>query len=294
MSKATIVKNTGPTTLTKKWYADGTQADAGTVTIGIVDENGDTIVAAGTATTKTGSGATTQYTYALAIQTSVNVMYATWTRTDTGAAIEDTVEIIGEPLFTEVEAREFRNTDGSTGKLNSATVYPDAAIAAERDRIMDLLEEWTGVSWVPRYKREKFPGDATRELQLSRPKIRELLSVTVGGSSVATSNFETDTDLGVVYRTDAVFTRASTSDPINVVVEYEHGHKGRPYGVDRIAMLLTVERMVEGAYPEGAYSAQSEFGTVRLVTEGGPRWNVSRNAEVNQWVKDHSLRGLAG
>lgn len=298
-----ILTNTGPTTLTKTWYINGTATDVGTVTIGIIDANGDTVLAAGSTTTNNGDGT---YTATLADQTQPNVLFITWTRTNTGSDLTDTLEIVGSQLFTEAQIRAFDNSDGTTGALSSATVYPDAALADERDRVTDLLEQWTGRSWISRYCRIVAPGPSGYRLALSsghrraangRPVggpgytygVTELIRVN-DGASVSGATFDPIT--GHVWRTDSAWTKSSTSSLFNVTVEYVYGEPWPTEGVDRIAMLLVRDRLVKSKIPDSAISIQNDDGAMQLVREGGPFQNVSRIPEVNAWVAAHRMPGV--
>ena len=145
-----LLAGAGPYTLIKSWYVDGTATDVGDVTIGVVDGNGDTIVAAVTATTNNADGT---YTYSLADQPNPDQLVIPWTRADTSADLIDRIELVGNWLFTEAQARAFHaKADAASAlkPLNSEGEYPDDVIADERLRIQDDLESWTGPSWVPR------------------------------------------------------------------------------------------------------------------------------------------------
>lgn len=230
-----ILAGSGPTTLTKIWYVNGDQVDAGVVTYAVINGAG-TSVASGTAT-KTGTGATTSYSFSLAIVTDPTVLRVRWTRSDTGAYSDDWLEVAGSVLFTEGEARA-KQTTGQAAPLASATAYPDDAIATWRLKISEAFEQRTGRSWVRRYCRLETAGTGRRGLNLrdGYPRIslgdecggpgrirdiRRVLSVTADGTAIATSNV---TIIGQeLWRTDAAWPTSSASDPLNVVVEYEYG-----------------------------------------------------------------------
>lgn len=298
-----LLANAGPYTLTHTWYVDGTATNVGDVTVGIVDGSGSAVVTPGTATTNNGDGT---YTYSLSDQTTPDILVSTWTRSDTSASVVSHLEVVGSHLFTEPMARAYGAKDDGTAPLSSATEYADATILDGRDRITDELEEWTGRSWIRRYCRAEFAGDGTRSLYLQdgiprlasgyplhrRGRIMDvvqLLSVSVGGTSVATTNFKVGSG-GLISRTSGVFSSATSSSPLNVVVEWEYGLPFPVDGADRVGMALLVDRLVPSAYPERAISWDSEFGTVRMVTEGGPMMNRTRIPHVNQWLRDHDYR----
>jgi hypothetical protein len=306
-----LLAGAGPYALTKTWYVDGSPTDVGTVTVGIVDGNGTEVVAAGTATTNNADGT---YSYSLADQANPNHLVITWTRTSTGADLTDRVELVGNWLFTESQARSFAAKADATSALKplaSETEYPDAIIADERTRIADDLEYWTGRSWIPRYARVELSGNGTSSLQLRKGVCRTsdgyvlnapgrsndiavLLSASVGGTAVTLSNIEIDPIRENLIHKAGVWTAATVADPYNVVVEFVYGPPYLVDGVDRIAMKILVDRLVPSAYPDRALRIDGDYGSMQLVQPGGPMKNVSRVPEVNQWVQAHNHKVLVG
>lgn len=288
-----LLADAGPYDLTKTWYVDGTATDVGDVTVGVVGGNGDTVVAAATATTNNADGT---YTYQLADQTEPNVLTVTWTRSDGNGDLVDEVEVLGGRLFTEAA---FRAHNGDL--FTSATRYPDAAIAAARDAVTEQLEQWTGQAWVTRYARVVLPGSGSRQLYLSdgncrtaagrfmhRPgrtrNVQTIISATVSGTAVTASNVVADR--GVLHRTDGSWTGPSGTNPLNVVVEHSYGQPAPVDGVDRIAMLLAADRLRETVLSNRATTWSDELGSYRFETPGRSG-NVSTIPEVNEWVKAH-------
>jgi hypothetical protein len=263
----TILRSTGPTTLTKKWYEDGTQSDAGVVTVGIVDAAGNTVVAAGTATTKGGSGSTTTYTYTLAIQTAVKRLTVTWTRTDTGAQLADTIEVVGAVLFTEVEARTF-TVSGAQTPLSNSTSYPDATIAEARDRITGLFEQYCGVSFIPRSHHLETAGTGSRTLEIPHHRCIQVLNCTIGGVAQTAAQIIPLHNQRLLHHTTGIFTYPSDADPLNVHVTYEHGWPEPPLDVKRAALLLLLREIVPSDLPDRALSWSNQDGTFRLSTPG--------------------------
>jgi len=263
----TILRNTGPTTLTKYWYEDGTVVDAGAVTIGIVDAADATVVAAGTATAKNGTGTSTNYTYSLAIQTTVKQLTVSWTRSDTGAVLEDEIEVVGDVLFTEAEARAFTVT-GSQTPLSSATSYPDATIAEARDRITALFEQYCGVSFIPRSAYLELPGSGGRRLDVPHHRIIQVLSCTIGGTAQTATDIEPLRNQRQLAHKTGTFSFPSTADPQNVHVCYEHGYEHPPLDVKRAGLLLLLREIVPSDLPDRALSYSNADGTFRLSYPG--------------------------
>jgi len=301
----------GPYSLTKTWYVDGTATDVGDVTVGITDGNGDSVVASGTATTNNADGT---YTYSLADQPSPDILTVTWTRDDTGADLSDRLELLGNWLFTEAQARAFQGKADATSSLlplASSTEYPDATLADERARITDDLEQWTGRSFIPRYARIELPGNGQSTISLrdgfcrtsdgytlNRPgrfnDIGVLLTAKVGSTAQTASEIKIDPVRGRLVHTTGYFTEATITNPFNVVIEYVYGLPYLIDGVDRIAMKLLVDRLVPSAWPDRVLSADTEYGTTRFVQPGGPMNNKTRIPEVNDWVREHDMRVLVG
>ena len=293
MSKVFTLKNQGTTTLTHSWYVDGTATDVGAVTIGVTDALGAVVVAAGTATTNNSDGT---YSYSLADQTAVKLLTVTWTDVDTTNDQTDTLEVIGGTLFTENQARTF-----DSSALTSTSAYTDAAIWAEHLRIADLLERWTGRSWIPRYRYAKFDGTGTRELYLDDAvwsaggsggqgadmDVQSVIAATIGGTAITAGNIQIMPSY--LFRTDGNWTAGSSTTRQNVALQYEYGVPHLTDGVDRIALLLLRDRLVPSAISDRATSYTDELGTLRFETPG--RFgNVSTIPEVNEWVKAHDAR----
>lgn len=273
--------------ISAKFEVDGTLTDAtGDVTISVVDENGTTLVDSQTAS----NDSTGIYYYDLGTSNTSRVrrLTVTWSGTWESVAQSKALiyEVVGNFLFTEVQARQFDDS-----ALNSASVYTDELIADERVRITDLLFDWTSLSWIPRFHKAKLQGEYSPELLLPHRLVNSLISVTIDGTSIATNKFELDTEVGVLYYKDGYFTQPTQSYPINIVVEYEHGYQGLVDGVDRIALKMLRLRLPSSNIPENTRSFTDSLGTADFIVEGtGPFgiFNRTRSPEVNAWLEQHS------
>jgi hypothetical protein len=246
---------------------NGTQTDAGTVTVGIVDAAGNTVVAAGTATAKAGTGASTVYSYDLAIQTAVKRLTVTWTRTDTGASLTDQIDVVGGVLFTEAEARAFTVTGAQT-PLSSSTTYPDATICEARDRITDLFEQYCGVSFIPRSYHLEVGGSGGRTLDIPHHRAIEVLNCTIGGVAQTAAQILPLRNQRQLHHTANTFSSPSDADPQNVHVTYEHGYTEPPLDIKRAALILLLREVVPSDMPDRAVSISTQDGTFRLATPG--------------------------
>ena len=138
-------------TLSVTFYSGETATAAdGAVTIGIVDATGATVVAGGTSTTAVGSGV---YTYALAAQSNLKKLTATWSGTWGSAMTFDTHhEIVGGWYATPAEVRAMDSI------LGEATTFPLADLIDAIDYSTAIIDDYTGASWVQRYHREVLNG----------------------------------------------------------------------------------------------------------------------------------------
>ena len=281
MNQLTILRNTGPTTLTERWYENDLQVDAGAVTVGIVDAAGTVVVAPLTATTKAGSGATTSYSYDLAIQTAVSRLTVTWTRTDTGASLSDEVEVVGWHLFTVAQTRAW---DGAV--MASTTAYPLATILEERDRITDVLEHQIGFPPIQRYGSATLSGQGEDRIWLPTHRVVSVLATTVDGAAFDAGDL---TDLridGATLIRDAggVFACGDS----NVDVHYCWGPDRPLADADRVGLFLLRDRLVPADISPRVMSQSNELGVAQFALPSA-RFPFGLPV-VDQWVKDHDER----
>lgn len=293
MSTSRILVNQA-TTITLSTYTDGTLDDQGTLTIGIVDANGDTVVAAGTSVVDNADGT---YEYTLARQTEPNFLTATWTEAG-GTVFTTYVEVVGSVLFNENQIRAF-----DSAMLASTSKYTDADILAAHDRVAEQLEHWTDRSWIRRYCRVEASGTGGYDLHigdgvpvtaaglpLHRPgwskDVIRLLGVTVGGTSVSTSNFKVS-PTGTITRTDNTWTKPTSTNPRNVVIEYEYGQPYPTDGVDRVAMMMARQQLVASRVPTSAQSFTDAGGSYTFDETRLPY-------EAYHWIKRHKTGAFFG
>jgi hypothetical protein len=274
-----VLRNTG-SDIQIEFYVNGTLTDpdgeAGTITVRKAD---GTVLAGPSPITRVSQG---KYKYALAPQASLNSLSATWAATFGGVSntVTTYVDVVGAHLFTEAQAREF---DG--GAMASDTKYPDSAIAKERDRITDLLEENTGVSWIPRFGRATLDGNDRCEIQLPHVQVLKVLSVKVDGTAFTSDELNDLVpypDGGLVRKQLGTWPKGHR----NIVVEYEHGHERTVDGVDRIALLWLRRVLVKTNIPDAVTSYTDQEGnTYRVGVAGAKR--PSGVFEIDAWINRH-------
>ncbi len=279
-----ILVDTGPTTLTKRFYVDGDQVGKGAVTIGIVDLDGTEIVAPLTATTLNGSGATTTYTFSLAVQADVNELVATWTVTAPSEAVVDLIHIIGGRIFTEAELRAHYDSD-----LSDEAVYTDDLVAEARDRITVEFENICNVAFVPTYRREQLAGRGRSILEVDRPYVSQILAATIGTVSQTVADLQPDPTLAWVNHTTAFWSRSTRSDPLNVTISYVHGHPAAPPDIKRAAMILARMQLLKDVTGQGVPEIASSF-----TDPTGQYTSFGANDMTGRWygvpVVDRTLR----
>lgn len=271
------------TTVTMTAYTDGTKTDQGTFTVSAVDANG-TSVSVGAVT----DGSDGTYTVTIPKQTAPKLITLTWTESG-GTTYTTYVEVVGSLLFDEAQIRAF-----DAAMLTSATTYPDAALLDAHDRVADYLEHQTSRSWIRRYCRAELAGTGTYDLHvgdgnpvtssglpLHRPgrarDIINVISVTVDGTAVNDVAAHPD---GRLVRSGDVWTRGTTTDPVNVVVEYEYGQPYPVDGVDRVAMLIARQQLVASRVPSNAQSFTDALGTYTFDESRLPY-------EAWHWIRAH-------
>jgi len=293
---------TGPLTATKIYQPNGTQDDAGDVTVSVLDPNA--VVASSGAATKTGAGDTTAYSFVLSLPvlatpTSHRV---TWTRATGGIIpVVDTLEVSENGLFTEDDARNYTigGAQKPLGGDDGPTDYPDQVIAAARLAIGEMFEDRTGRSWYARYcRREISPIHATKYVRLVGPCRRadgyrvagpgaaqdliRILSCKINGDVVPSD--ELYWDEGGVFWSGGYFPAGSGTAPFPVVIEYVYGMDPVPWEARDMALRMLLANLVPSDISGYATSLSNEDGTFRLTTF--PR-------QVEEWLRFHRPAGVA-
>jgi len=244
------------------------------------------------------AGTTGIYRATLAGQAKPTVLTATWT----GALSGDTVvitqryEVVADLLFTESQARGFQVSGGQT-PLSDTTLFDDDWIADLRARISDQFERKAGRSFVRRYCRAVFAGSGDHSLPLweGRPRlwdgtpldrpgraadVAEVLSVTVGGTTVDPSNVVIDG--GILHRTDGVWSSPSIGDPLNVVAEWVYGLPAPAEAQARALQMAAAN--VPGDLSAWAVSFSNDDGSMRFDRP------LAYPPEVFEWLKSQTVR----
>lgn len=261
-------------------------APAGSVTVGVTRADGTTLVAAGTATTGTGSDPRT-YALTAANNTLLDMLTVTWTDAGDSSTHTTYVEVVGGYYFSTAEAR------ASDPALTNADKYSDALIVATRREVEEEFEAICGVAFVPRYEREILDGPGTRSLLLSRQALRAVRAVWVYSDATTYTAWTADelasldtVEFGMLTsRTGLTFATGNR----NLAVAYEHGLARPPAEIKRAAMQRLRSRMnsaTTGIPDRATTFSVAEGGTYSLATPSADKTGMPEvDAALSRWSR---------
>ena len=281
---ALILRNSAET-ITATFYNGETASNVstGSMTVGIVDTHGNTIVSSGTATTSSSTGV---YEVTLAAQADLKRLITTWSGTfSTAMTFLTQHEVVGGFYVTPIEVRNMDSISGET------STFPTADIVESITWATKVIDDYTGASWTYRYQRDVLDGTGTDSIKLTKMFPRKLISVTIDGTALSSSE-RNDIALhesGVIVRGDGVF--EFTEPGRKVVVEYEHGVDETPppdiaWAAKTLARYHLIDQL--SRIPDRALSISSEFGNIQLAQPGMNR--PTPLPEINTILNRHRHR----
>lgn len=170
--------------------------------------------------------------------TLLDVLTVTWTGTAGGRVqtYSQTVEVVGGHYATIPDLR-------ATPGLESSSEFPTWRLLESRDEFADIVEDYRGVSYVPRYHLETLKESYAYPYGFGRPgrvflrhvRIRAIRSLSLAG--VAITDFTTiaytlSGALDWSYSTVSVPV-SITGIPRDIVAGYEHGYDNPPDALRR-------------------------------------------------------------
>jgi len=254
---------------------DGTAATPpGAVTVGVTRGDGTVVVAAGTATTTTGNVSTLALAPA---QTAVlDLLTATWTVATAGAYTTQH-EVVGGYYISLADLRWQTN-------LGDDAKFPDSRLIDARRWFEDLFEEFTGVAWVPRYRRATVTAPrydssmyptwgATGNVVLPDMYLRTIRSLSYTSFSGATVAFTSTEVADLTYNDAGLVSRRSFAywPPLNAMsmtLAYEYGHDSPPRDVWQASKMAIADRVTSDNSGNRQYSVSTAAGIVRTSTPG--------------------------
>ena len=276
-------------TITARFYdQDGDLAEpSGTVTVGVVDEAGTTVVASGAATT-TGTTGVRTYTLAASATDVPKVLIATWTNGTISTTTR--VEVVGG-FYASV--RQIRDSDAV---LDDPRKYTSAQIVTARRSVEREFEDFTRVAFVPRYRRLRLDGSGNQSLVLPDAELRSVLSVReydIDNGYIAYTQAEVASipadPAGIAVRTDRDVFEFGRS---NIVIEYLHGYDRPPADVLEAFYLRVrdiLNRQNRGV-PDRATTFTSEVGGTYSLLVAGRNGSITGIPDVDVVLRRYSRR----
>jgi hypothetical protein len=263
-SEGAFILRNAAETLSITAYSGETATDAdGAVTIGIVDSEGQTVVASGTAATSAGSGV---YTYSLAAQSDLKDLTATWSGT-WGSAMSFVTqhEVVGGFYATPSEVRAMDSLSGET------SAYPTADLVSAITWATSVIDDYCGCSFVYRFHRDVLDGTDAENLKLSHLFPQTILSGSIGGTALTATQINNMNKYksGVIVLKDETWT--FTDPGGQVIVNYEAGFSKTPppdiaWAARTLSRFYALE--LKNRVPSNAMSITNEFGNVQLAQPG--------------------------
>lgn len=246
-------------TIRVTFYSGETPVDAGAVTVRVNRDNGDLL----RATTPATPGTTGVYTFALttADTAQLDILKATWTSPTLGERVTHH-EVVGNTYVAVAEVR-------ALPKLNDVVKYPLAVIEDALRSAEALIERYTGVAFVRRYRRESVDTMAySVEVSVSGHPVRKVLSADYDGVSQTVATW-------LVFDHGAIGLPQGYHFPNGslVNVAYEYGYDTPPEDLKRAVLMLVRAWLLEdqSRIPDRSTGTRNEFGDVT--------WSVINNRE---------------
>ena len=265
-TEAALIARNSAETLSVTFYSGetATDEDSQSVTLGIVNEAGTTVVAAGPAATRTATGV---YGYTLAGQDDLSRLTITWSGTFGSNAMEfiSQTEIVGGFYTSPAEVRSLDSLSGE------ASAYPTADLVSAITWATEVIDNYCGTSFVYRYHRDVLDGTDNDSIKLSELFPQTILAGSIDGTALTAtqiSNLNKYTD-GVLRLKDDTWT--FTPPGGQVIVDYEAGASKTPapdiaWAARTLARFYALE--LKNRIPSNAISITNEFGNVSLAQPG--------------------------
>ena len=265
-TESALISRSSAETLSVTFYSaeTATDEDSQSVTLGIVDATGATVVAAGTAATRSGTGV---YGYTLAGQADLASLTITWAGTFSSNAMSfvTQTEIVGGFYTTPAEVRSLESLSGE------ASAYPTADLVSAITWATEVIDNYTGTSFVYRYHRDVLDGTDNADLKLSNLFPQTVLSGSIAGTALTAAQIANLNKYrsGVIRLKDDAWTYTNPGG--QVIVNYEAGVSKTPapdiaWAARTLSRFYALE--LKNRIPSNAISITNEFGNVSLAQPG--------------------------
>lgn len=254
-------------------------APTGTPTCAVTREDGTSLTAA----TVSAGNTTADFTAALTAATHLTQcdrLTVTWAATVAG-------QTVSRSQIVEVVGGHYISTD-VLADLDGLGSVPVEQIESARDWFENLVEHHCGVAFVPRYQRDLLDGNGGGTLLLSKLRPREVLSVTINGTTQDADDF-TLYDHGAISWS-STFT-CPTSTGRNVAIAYEHGYDCPPDDLHDIALEVIRYRVLQrlSDRPSNFISETTINGTqLRYSTPDPSRGRPTGIMALDPWILENT------
>jgi len=246
--------------------ADGeTPADTASLPVCTVTRENGTALTAAVVTNLSDNGI-----YTAAITTAhtalLDRLVLVWTGTATLAqTYTQHVEVAGGWYVTIPEVRDEPD-------LSLSANYSTDAVRRMRDRFEKLAEDFCSVAFVPRYNRVSLYGNGGTCIMLPHTQLRDVVSVTIDGTPVASSAFELNNVTGLV-RTDGSSLTRPAANAYNLIVEYTHGYDYPPADLKEACLEFIRSKLTgrRAGFPNAAQDSTMDGNQVTFGQAGPDR-----------------------
>lgn len=193
-------------------------------------------------------------------------------------------ELVGGFLFSLAELRARDSSFANTAK------YPDSVLAVARIRAEQTIEgpQAARVAFVPRGRRTTLSGNDRAGIRLPDFEVRQIYSASVDGTALTSDELAgLIIDDGVVWRSSGVW----RSGRRNVVLHYAHGLDFPPGPINRAALTLAREYLVDPGIDLGRATATTVGDQTYRLTIAG-RDGVTGLPEVDAAIEQHGRSRL--
>lgn len=260
--------------------------DPVTVTVGVVNSAGDSIVASGTATVADGVNRTVTLT--AANTADLDILTATWTVSGVTVGVT-THEVVGGYYFSVAALRL------AEPHLADTSAYPTATLVRHRNEAENSFESWTNYAWVPRFSVVDIPCGGVLPLFAIR-SVRWVRNY----SDADTYTLLTAGELALIDHTGyPAGVLGGTWYGTRYVAGVEHGADAPPDYLVRRAQRWTrhLAMKQETSLSSAAVSYTTPEGMTVNVGRTGTDWRPTGDEFIDEVLRrpdvDHRLVGIA-
>jgi len=259
-----VAATAAPITFTSIDHEGEPTTPTGTVTVAVVDSQGDAVTAGAVSTT----GNVSTSTLPIASTSSVDRLTATWT--DDGTEVATTVhDVVGGVYATTTHIRDI------VGVLDNATKWDATDVKRVRNEIEYIIEMVTCRAFVPRFDVAHLDGTGSECLSLPHPDLRSVVWAKYHNGSAWVPVTGTVSEIQPDNAGTASFLSGSTWPTAPLRIGYRHGRDRPPADLVAAAAKFVKYRLasVKSGIPDRAISIQgTELGNITIATPGLGPW----------------------